>query len=167
MNFPDADILLGLDWFNSTGACLDPKNKKIHIPLDDDVYDCSDELSEYDTYCLLVDNNLVELDSLVEDDAEVSWELNYFNNSSIINNINNFKKFSEDEKKKIIDLAKIIDKMFASNYDSLGCCNIRKHVIKTITEDPIYLYTYRKSEKERLEINNEIDKLLKAGIIRH
>ena len=56
--------------------------------------------------------------------------------------------------------------MFAQSYETLGCCRLRQHVINTSTEQPIYLHAYRKSQAERALMQQEVEKMLKAEIIR-
>ena len=55
---------------------------------------------------------------------------------------------------------------FATDYEELGECTVRKHTIKTESETPIFLPPYRKSINERAAIKEEIDKMLKAKVIR-
>ena len=56
--------------------------------------------------------------------------------------------------------------MAIKDYKSLGCFTLSKHKIITNSEKPIYIQPYRKSQKERLDIQCEINKLLEAKIIR-
>ena len=55
--------------------------------------------------------------------------------------------------------------MFATSYLDLGCCNISNFVIKTTTEEPIQMPTYRLTQKELKALKKEIRRLLEAGII--
>ena len=57
-------------------------------------------------------------------------------------------------------------RMFAKNLKELGTCTIREHEIKTVDEDPIYQFPYRKSEKERADVRDGVKEMLDAGIIK-
>jgi hypothetical protein len=67
-----------------------------------------------------------------------------------------FKKFAREYSDLVI-----------KDYNELGCCNITKHKIITLESKPIFIPPYRKSFKERAELKEEVDRLLKANIIRH
>ena len=54
----------------------------------------------------------------------------------------------------------------AKDISELGKCNIIKHVIHTVDEQPVFVPAYRKSQSERQEIKLQIDEMLQAGIIR-
>jgi hypothetical protein len=56
-----------------------------------------------------------------------------------------------------------IKRVVATDLNSLGKCT---HVIKTMTEIPIYTPPFRKNQKEREDINKQCEELCKAGIIR-
>ena len=56
--------------------------------------------------------------------------------------------------------------LFATDYKLLGACTVKRFEINTTNQDPIYMYPYRKSQKEREEIKMEVDKMMEAGIIR-
>ena len=56
--------------------------------------------------------------------------------------------------------------MFAYVFKDLGICNVGEHKIRTADERPIYISPYRKSEKERKDIKEEIAKMIDAKIIR-
>ena len=49
---------------------------------------------------------------------------------------------------------------FATSMFELGACNLNKFVITTTSEKPIYQHPYRKSEREREAIKQEIEKML-------
>ena len=66
---------------------------------------------------------------------------------------------------KIEEFLKKHKEAFANDFNQLGDCSIRKHVIKTTAETPIYLFPYRKSMAERKAIEEEIEKMLEAGVI--
>ena len=65
-------------------------------------------------------------------------------------------------------LRKSAKQMFANNIDELGACSIMEHKIRieNNNQSPIYTPPYRKSEAERNYLKDEINSMLKAGIIR-
>ena len=71
-----------------------------------------------------------------------------------------------EEVKKLKWLLEHHQNSFAKNFMELGVCNVGHHVIKTTTETPIFLYPYQKSQTERQAIREEVEKLLKAGLVR-
>ena len=149
--FLDKDVILGLDWFNQSGACLDPKNKKIYIPLEKDIYKSSGRMSEQNY-------NYAEVKSLIENDCDVCFKSENFN---IINSILNFDKFSETDKNTILSLAKIINNIIASNCKTL---ELKEESFSAKNKETNCLY----EETERLvKIFNkpEAKKELKAGIV--
>jgi hypothetical protein len=55
--------------------------------------------------------------------------------------------------------------LFATAYDSLGCCSISIHEILLDSRVPFFSQPYRKSLNEREYLKNEVLKLLDANII--
>ena len=72
---------------------------------------------------------------------------------------------TEHQKKEFREFLIRNREMFATSMFELGACNLNKFTIITTTEKPIYQHPYRKSERERLAIKQEIEKMLKAKII--
>ncbi|RNA14460.1 pol poly, partial [Brachionus plicatilis] len=114
----------------------------------------------------LQDNILVGLDwfneteinedeiDLLELENDASWNTN--SNQDLIDE----KVLNEQELSNISLFMRTINDVFATDYNNLGRC---KHVIRVENKHPIFLYPFRKSEKERQEIKTEIDKMFKAG----
>jgi hypothetical protein len=74
-------------------------------------------------------------------------------------------KLSKGEYTEFSNLAKKIEKYIAKDISELGKCNIIKHIIHPIDEQPVFVPAYRKSQSERQEIKLQIDEMLQAGII--
>ncbi|CAF1094460.1 unnamed protein product [Brachionus calyciflorus] len=72
------------------------------------------------------------------------------------------------EKCKFDSLAKEAKGLFAKNINELGKCSVSKHKIRLINDviAPIYTPLYRISQNERNFLKEEIEKMLKANIIR-
>ena len=73
---------------------------------------------------------------------------------------------SLDQLKDFKDLMKKNMDLFALSIDDLGVCAVRAHKINLLNDEPIFLHPYRKSTSERLKIQKEIAKMLKAKVIR-
>ncbi len=56
---------------------------------------------------------------------------------------------------------------FATSYQEIGTCNVSEFSIKLMSDEPIYIPPYRKSQSERKAIKQEVDKMMEAGVIRH
>ena len=72
------------------------------------------------------------------------------------------------ELKLFKELQKAARKMFANDIDELGECSVLEHKIRidNPNQSPIYTPPYRKSESERKYLKDEINNMLKAGVIR-
>jgi hypothetical protein len=55
---------------------------------------------------------------------------------------------------------------FANSYSSLGCCSVSEHEIKPDVDKPKYLHPYWKSFSERQAIQDRLQKMLAANVIR-
>ncbi|CAF0835099.1 unnamed protein product [Brachionus calyciflorus] len=71
-------------------------------------------------------------------------------------------------KERFDNLLKEYKDVFVSSLDDLGLpCSLEEHKINKINEKPFFQYPYRKSPKESDLIREEVEKMLKANIIRH
>ncbi|CAF1106249.1 unnamed protein product [Brachionus calyciflorus] len=146
----DHDFLLGLDWFNKTGYGIFRSKGIIEFPSKEEK-DSFNEESDTD--------NIFVTEFEFENDSY--W------------NISNFKMVPESDLSQgdsalFASLASDARGLFANSINELGAYSIYEHKIRLKDEDiaPIYSPPYRKSEKERLHLKQEIDKMLKANIIR-
>ncbi|CAF1103419.1 unnamed protein product [Brachionus calyciflorus] len=153
----DYEVLLGLNWFEQTGAGIFPSEKILRFPghtvrlLKDD--------SKYETFDDMVDVLLTEVVDEVDKEDESDWETQVL-------------KFEPSipldclQLKQLKSLIKKNRDMFALSIEDLGECAVREHIINLIDNSPIFLQPYRKSASERNEIQKEINKMLKARVIR-
>ena len=151
LNSAPFDVLLGLDWFASTGAQPDAANRKLSFPgwsihLNDDEDRPGEEISTF--------NVSSSIEQEILDDS--CWDYAKESGIKTDTEMAAFKKFAREYSDLVI-----------KDYNELGCCNITKHKIITLESKPIFIPPYRKSFKERAELKEEVDRLLKANIIRH
>ena len=144
LDIDDHEVLLGLNWFEKTGAGIFPSEKILRFPghtvhlLKDEInYDSFDEpldifLSEVVDEDDIVDNT--EWDSPVKPVFEPAVPL------------------SKDQLRDFKVLPKKNMDLFALSINDLGVCAVRAHKINLVDDEPIFLHPYRKSTSERLEI---------------
>jgi hypothetical protein len=154
------DILLGLDWQELTKCVLFPYNKSLRFVDKPDEYILSSEVD------ISIEANSTEgISDFAEwDDVDVEGDISWDWNKDCV--IQPQAKLSKGEYTEFSNLAKKIEKYIAKDISELGKCNIIKHVIHTIDEQPVFVPAYRKSQSERQEIKLQIDEMLQAGIIR-
>jgi hypothetical protein len=153
----DHDVLLGLDWFDLTGAGVFPALQLLKFPSEN-VYLSSN--AESRNYSENVDVLLVDIADENDIDDDNIWSPNYEFE------IKPQSKLSKQEKILFNVIIESAQSMFAKDLSDLGPCQIREHKIKTKDDDPIYIPPYRKSEAEREIIRREIQEMLDAKIIR-
>ena len=133
----DHDILLGLDWFDQTGAGFYPASKILKFPsVNKRFLEHEDEDRDLErTIDLCVAQETDEIDF----GDDVSWELNkrYTIKPQI--------QLTQNQLKQFLGLVPKIREQVASSLDDLGKCRVLKHKIRTINEDPIYTPPYRTS----------------------
>ena len=158
LDHDDHEVLLGLDWFNITGASLHPKERILRFPSDsiqldhaqiaDDDNEDIGQIAAID----LADSNDIE--------ADIDWEMvDKFEITPI-------EELSKADAAEFNEFKQDIKDMFATSLSDLGCCTVSSHEIRLISTDPIFMHPYRKSIKERQQIQDEVNKLLEAGLIR-
>ncbi|UYV77573.1 hypothetical protein LAZ67_15001599, partial [Cordylochernes scorpioides] len=87
--------------------------------------------------------------------------------SSIDLNFDINPDLSSEERNQVLMLLYEYKEMFAAPDDYKGRTHLVRHKIKTNSDIPIRNNPYRVSLREREIINNQIDKMLKKGIISH
>ena len=70
-----------------------------------------------------------------------------------------------EERQSIIDLCHKFEDIFFLEGDNLTCTNLIQHDINTGDAAPIFVKNYRHPHKLREEINSQVQKMLKQGII--
>jgi hypothetical protein len=148
------EVLLGLDWFVLSGAIPDATNRTLRFPGFSVELDESEDSAfpSFNTYNVSSD---IEKEII----ADNCW--NEFKHSITTDTI-----LSSDELILFNEFAKKNSDLLITDYEDLGCCNVAKHKIITTESKPIFIPPYRKSQTEREELKKEVDRLLKAGIIR-
>ena len=158
----DHDVLLGLDWFNQTGAGFYPGNKVLKFPhKPEEYFEASAEEVDTEINERTVDLCLAEDPDEIDIDSDVSWEL-----ADTKFDIRPQAKLTKQQERIFMDTTKRLEKYVAKSIMELGKCKIFKHKIRTIDEEPIYIPAYRKSQAEQEEINRQVNEMFRAGIIR-
>ena len=162
LDHDDHEVLLGLDWFMATGASLHPRSFTIRfpgsiIPLHtSNISSGCDNEDDADEHAILSAN--------IADEDDIAGDVDWHTTNTI--DMQPVAKLNEPDQKAFNQLAVSANKSFATDYNSLGCCNISKHEIRLQTRIPIHSHAYRKSLRERDLLKDEINKLLTANIIR-
>jgi hypothetical protein len=146
----------------ATGASLHPKSHmlqfsgtvvQLHSPQQsDDMYNGTDD-----------DDNCI-LSVSIADEDDITVDVDWHTTAPI--QMKPLGSLTTSQTTSFATLAQTAQISFATDYDSLGCCNLSKHEIRLQIRVPIYSYPYRKSLRERDMLNVEITKLLEAKIIR-
>ena len=171
MNHGDHDALLGLDWFEKTGAGLFPAEKLIRFPGKqvklDGIGKIEDDYNKFSGIKTEENETLSDEEVLVAevvDDFDIetdSWDFGKFKIDIGIH-----EGLSKEQKMKYeLELYNLVKDVIATDEKSLGTCRVRQHVIDTGNAEPIYIRAYRKSLAEREILKKEVDILLQAGII--
>lgn len=142
-------VLLGLDWFEQTGASIEPvtkslrfKSKSINLELENELYD----------------NTVEEIEiSAIEDLEDMNEAIEFKKNENL----------TIEENAKLIELLSQWEQIFATDIKHLKKpCTVTKFKTNTITEKPIYILPWRTPISQREIIDNEIKEMLQYGIIR-
>ena len=148
-------VLLGLDWFVAVEAEINPKNGTLKFPNTIISINNNTNISMEDSY----ESFVAEVTEELEIEEEYCWEIKNKEYQMSL-------KLSD---KQAQDWSRFMERnndRFATDYKLLGACTVKRFEINTTNQDPIYMYPYRKSQKERDEIKMEVDKMMEAGIIR-
>ena len=155
INHSDHDALLGMPWFIQTGAGLYPKENILHFNGHKIHLNC-DNWTEQD--CIL----LTELeDEEIEED--MCWDLARMQDRTV--EVKAEMVLNKEQLTKFNETIKAMIELFAFDLSDLKTCNVGKHIIRTIDCPPVFTPPYRKSQKEREMIKEEVAMMLKLGII--
>ena len=152
----DHEILLGLDWFSATGAGIFPSEKILKFPSQN-VYLSEEESDDFIEAIQTYDVN--EEESAPD---EIDWRF-----SEDCNNIKLPKELTLRQKDDFKLMINEMGDAFSLGIHDLGRCTIAKHQIK-LKEDtvPVNKPPYRISHKDREFLKEEIEVMLKFGIVR-
>ena len=160
INHEDHDVLLGLNWFMATGAQFCPsegflrfKSELVYLESEEKYF--ADESTEE----VLLSELYTGADS-DDIEGETDWPV------SAVHSIETVEKLDKDQAREFDELKKDILGNVANSYMDLGENNTFEYKIRLNSDRVVSQRPYRKSIKERDEINEEITKMLNAGIIR-
>ena len=150
------EALLGIDWMDQMNLILYMKERKIVLnPIE---YEIEEEADPYIEHLMLAasDNNEYEFE-----DEMSNYDPTFIDENFKIPHLN------KAEEEKVISFLNENEDLFARSYSDLGKCTLEPFEINLEPGvKPIYVPPYRKSQKERQALNEEIEKMLQAGIIR-
>ncbi|CAF0856937.1 unnamed protein product [Brachionus calyciflorus] len=156
-------VLLGGDWHVKSGVTTCMKDQKISfgnkvIQIADE--DLEDIEAEEALMCGIMEFG----------EEEEFYEEFFEDQDKSFKDRINLEELGEDKSKVKEQFYKLLDEykdVFANSLEDLGKpCSLEEHKITTINETPIFQYPYRKSPKENDLIREEVEKILKAKIIR-
>jgi len=145
------ELILGLTWFRKTNVFFRPADGKI---IKENVITENEEIQDV----LVMDT----LDNEAEENNE--WDFkdpSEFKQIEIRPEI----KLHKMQMMKLTVLMEKVSELFATSLEDLKPCNVMEHVVKVDQDSPKYVPPYRKSIKEEEMIEEEVEKLLKCGII--
>jgi len=101
-------------------------------------------------------------DTSDELDGDLGWDLVIPNSKLNVD----FSPLLDSEISKIKTFINDLDKYFAQSWLDLGVCTVRKMRINLSTEVPVFNYPFRRSEMENIKMDEVVNKMLNAKIIR-
>ena len=147
------DIILGLDWLKFHNTILDTSGRSIVFKEERFFLELEDSKAD-------IGLNLVTELYDNEDIEETEWSLSEVKFELSIKNI------TSHQFNKIMDYLNSIRHMFATDLKDLGTCTVKEHKIQLLSDKPVNIVPYRKSEAERRIIALEVKKMLDANIIK-
>ena len=156
IDLPDYDVLLGMPWFLETGAGLYPKENILHFNGEKVHLDTPEKWTEECVYLTELDDEEIE--------DEMCWDLTKCTDKNI-EVVKSEMKLKKDQMEQFNKTIKKMVELFAYDLSDLKTCNVGKHVIRTIECPPVFTPPYRKSQQERQQIKDEVEIMLKLGII--
>jgi hypothetical protein len=165
----DHDVLLGLDWFEKSGAGIYPATKVIKfrdftVRKEGEDWikeENSKEVSENDENEPL--KSVLAIEVLDSDDItpDIDWETN----KKTVVPITKYNFNNNTERELWKQLFTKIERTSASSIEELSVCTVRKHKIRVKSELIVNKPRHRRSERERQIFAKEISIMKKAGII--
>ena len=164
----DNDILLGLDFFNLSGASICPSEKLIKFENNRTVRLSSNgSFDMFDTFLTeSMDTLTIEDGGEESEDDEFEDIITWNKNEDLIKPGVEIPKGLQSN---FEDLVEIVSKNVAYTYKDLkGGSKVEEFKIRLKDQDKIvFTHPYRKSEKEKSESKMITDELLEAGILRY
>ena len=163
LDYDDFDGLLGLDWFEATGAEISPGKRLLRFPTGPGPAktQAPNFKEEKEVVQAIKEAEADDID-LTEDfhfaETSAQEEENYMPEPGA--------RLDEQETKRFIHTMSIMKSVFAFNLKDLKRCTLAPFRIITENIEPIYLPAYKKSMAEREKMDKEIKEMLDLGIIR-
>ena len=129
MDHEDHDALLGLDWFNETGACLCLATKTLAFPSEKIILmsEGNEVEPSYDEKEMVITDS--EGDEITND---IDWEEERKNEPEPV------EKLTKEQEVKFKACMQPIKKLFAHNTNDIRGCNVSKNKIRIQVVPPIY-----------------------------
>ena len=144
LDLDDHDILLGLDWLQRAGACIDYSRNLMQVGRKVIKLTSSDQEHEEVDICIAdVENSTIvdveEWNHAPQTELKPASQLDS-------SKLDKFKEFQNE-----------ICSVVAHDLNDLGTCTVRKFKIELTEEQPFYCPPYRKSVTEREKLREEIE----------
>ena len=153
----DFECLLGLNWFLEMKVSLTPADRTIKFKSETYSLDDNEPLFEYDHENVLLSS--IDFNNDEEIDIQTEWNANPFKG------IKPELELTKDELKKVKLLSEKIKDGFALTYEDLRICTILPYKIHLNSDMIVHVPQYRRSIQDDEVIGNEVEKLLKSGMI--
>jgi hypothetical protein len=152
------ECLLGLSWFLAVNCAINPSERSLRFngetfSIDDSKFDLEDNENE-----TVLFSELLPID---DDDFDINFEWR----EGQFMGINPETDLNSNQMTKIAQISQKIRNGFASNYKELGRCKLLPFKIKLLSDQIVHIPQYRRSLTEQAIIQEEVDKLLEAGLI--
>ena len=156
--------LVGPDWLNISRCIVDTVEQRlIFKPREICLRTEQEDTSSETVNCFIAELELTDESTEKADiDAEQTWD------DGIAVDVNKAQllDLQPEQETEVRNFLSTHIERFANSYSSLGCCTVSEHEIKPDVDKPIYLHPYRKSFSERQAIQEEVQKMLAANVIR-
>jgi len=163
LDHDEHEVLLGLDWFSESLAGLFPAERKLKFPTRT-IY-----FPEGNGDALIHEEQMREdvmVAEVIDEEEDISDELYWMFPEDDKVEPHDRSQLTEEENRLFDErMPKIVKGAFAKDLKDLGKCNVREHVIRVTTDQPIFTPVYRRSVAEDEAINANCRKLLEADII--
>ncbi len=137
MENDELDILIGLDWIHFTKASINPSEGKIILPERG-----MQQEEEREEQVLLT-----EIKDSDEDFNDDTWDI-----PEHCADIPESDKIGVEKSQVIKNFIANNRSSFATSYQEIGTCNVSEFSIKLMSDEPIYIPPYSKSQSERKAI---------------
>jgi hypothetical protein len=157
LDIDEYQCLLGFSLFLAVNCAINPSERSLRFnsetfSIDDNKFDLEDNENE-----TVLFSELLPID---DDDFDINFEWR----EGQFMGINPETDLNSNQMTKIAQISQNIRNGFASNYKLLGRCKFLPFKIKLLSDQIVHIPQYRRSLTEQAIIQEEVDKLLEAGI---